>query len=126
MKYYIATKLENHSEHNLLRDLLNARGHEITYDWTAHGPVWSKGIKAIEEVAELEINGVRDSDFVVVLWPGGRGTHVEMGIAIGVGIPIYFISDVEGHHKADPEICAFYCSPGVIRFRTIEEFLNIN
>lgn len=126
MKYYIATKLENHKEHNRIRDLLNARGHEITYDWTHHGAVYTNGIKAIDEIAELETQGVLDADFVVVLWPGGRGTHVEMGISIGAKIPVIFISDNSQHHVASPEICAFYRSKYVHSFTSIEEALNAN
>jgi len=113
MKYYIATKLENHAEHNKLRDVLNNRGHQITYDWTYHGPVYSHGLERVREVAQLEINGVLDADVVVVLWPGGRGTHVEMGIALAQQKPVIFVSDVEAHHQATTETCAFYHAPTV-------------
>ena len=121
MKYYIATKLENHAEHNRVRDILNALGHEITYDWTKHGPVYRSGLGRIREVAELETRGVLDSDFVVVLWPSGRGTHVELGMAIAAGKPVVFISDMEAHHQATQETCAFYHHPLVRRCRDVSE-----
>ncbi len=108
MKYYIATKLENHAEHNRVRDMMANLGHEITYDWTTHGAVWRKGIQCIREIASLETDGVTGADIIIVLWPGGRGTHIEMGIAIGARIPIVFISSVDGHHEASAETCAFY------------------
>jgi hypothetical protein len=121
LKYYIATKLENHAQHNTLRDTLAAFGHQITYDWTTHGPVWRDGIDRCRAVALLETKGVLDADVVIVLWPGGRGTHAELGIAIGAGKPVVFVSDVEGHHQASPETCAFYHHPSVLRFHYVDD-----
>lgn len=115
MRYYIATKLENHEQHNEVRDLLNAAGHSITYDWTHHGPVYSHGLERVAEVALLETQGVLDADFVVVLWPGGRGTHVELGMALAAKKPVIFISPFTGHHEASPDTCAFYHHPFVYR-----------
>ncbi len=123
MRFYIATRLENHAEHNRLRDALAALGHKITYDWTRHGAVWRRGMEVIEEVAKSEARGVLEADEVIVLWPGGRGTHVEMGIAIGAGIPISFVSDVAEHHAASPETCAFYHHPTVRRHSSLEHYL---
>lgn len=124
MKYYIATKLENHAEHNWLRDKLNLLGHECTYDWTTHGPVYSKGLQVIEEVAQLEHQGVADADTVIMLWPGGRGTHVELGMAIALGKRCVIISDVEAHHAATLETCAFYHHPRVSMHKTVAEYLR--
>lgn len=125
MKYYIATKLENHAAHNALRDILNKRGHEITYDWTHHGPVYSHGLERVREVAELEINGVLAADVVIVLWPGGRGTHVEMGAALAQNKPVVFVSDIEAHHKATTETCAFYHSASVTRCKDFRDVAPI-
>jgi len=123
MKFYIATKLENHLEHNRIRDWLVARGHSVTYDWTPHGPVFRSGLDRISEIACLETNGVREADAVIVLWPGGRGTHVELGIAIGTGIPVVFWSSVEEHHEATQETCAFYHHPLVRRVKDFNGFV---
>ncbi len=110
MKYYIATKLENHVNHNILRDLLTRLGHEITYDWTIHGPVFDKGIEEIERVNELEITGVKEAQVLIVLpncqefnIPTGRGTHVELGLALAWNKDIYMIGNkeiIKGSHKA--------------------------
>lgn len=120
MRYYIATSLENMPAHNALRDRL---GPGITYDWTLHGPVFRDGLARIAEVAERELNGIRDADVVIVLWPGGRGTHVELGAALALGKRVYFVSDVPGHHEACAETCAFYHHPLVTRVRTVEQLL---
>lgn len=111
MKFYIATRLENHAQHNRVRDALVAAGHQITYDWTAHGPVWRAGLDRIREVAVLERKGVRDADFVVVLLPGGRGTHAELGMALAYQTPCYVWSEDLRQFQACSETCAFYHDP---------------
>lgn len=108
MKYYIATRLENHAAHNVVRDAMAAEGHEITYDWTTHGPVWRDGLMRIREVAHAETQGVLDADLVIVLLPGGRGTHVELGIAIAAGKRVLLHSENGDPFGATPETCAFY------------------
>jgi nucleoside 2-deoxyribosyltransferase len=113
MKYYIATRLENHVQHNALRDLLNGMGHSITYDWTLHGPVWKRGIETIRQVAANEENGIHDADVVFVLLPGGRGTHVELGMAIAVNTSVIIWSSNKDTLTASPETCAFYHSNNV-------------
>lgn len=112
MRYYIAARIENASAHNQVRDALNARGHEITYDWTSHGAVWHRGLEEIRRVAALEIKGVLDADFVVALLPGGRGTHVEVGAALGLGRTVFIHSTrPDEHFSAHPDTCAFYHHP---------------
>lgn len=116
MKYYIATRLENHQAHNVVRDLLAQRGHQITYDWTVHGPVWRSGAARIAEVAELELRGVVEADLVIVLLPGGRGTHAELGMALSRGRRVLLHSADLAPFGAAPETCAFYHHPLVTPF----------
>jgi hypothetical protein len=82
VRAYIASALENADNVRELRDLLAARGIELTHDWTVHGSVKDQGIERIREVAENELRGVAAADLVIVLLPGGRGTHIEFGIAL--------------------------------------------
>lgn len=134
MRYYIATKLENHAAHNQLRDKLDELGHEITYDWTTYGPVYKSGLEVIGQVAGHEAAGVIAADVVIMLWPGGRGTHVELGIALGDDENyrirngwnrlIIVCSDIEDHHNATTETCAFYHHKRVEMVRSIDEILN--
>lgn len=124
LRFYIATSLENWAAHNALNATLTARGHKITYDWTTHGPVYSHGLEAICDVAHKEANGVRDADFIVMLWPSGRGTHVELGMALALEKRVFFVSPVEEHHKATKETCAFYHHSLVRRSKDIAQFLE--
>ena len=77
MKYYIATSIKRAKEHNLIRDALNEFGHQITYDWTVHGSVKNTSLELLKKVGQAEIEGVKYADFMVVLLPGGNGTHPE-------------------------------------------------
>jgi nucleoside 2-deoxyribosyltransferase len=115
MKVYIATRLERHRDHNAVRDLLARFGHELTYDWTVHGPVWRDGLARIREVSQLEARGVLGADLVSVLLPGGRGTHTELGMAIAAGKPVLLHSFDPMPFEAVPETCAFYHHPLVRR-----------
>ncbi len=59
------------------------------------------------------------ADLVIVLLPSGmkssgRGTHAELGIALGLNIPILIWSNVPGMFEATEATCAFYHHPGVV------------
>jgi hypothetical protein len=82
MKAYIASALENAPAVRVRRDQLAKHGVELTYDWTAHGSVQSQGYEVMAQVARAEADGVRRANLVIVLLPGGRGTHAELGIAL--------------------------------------------
>ena len=125
MRYYIATGLANHAQHNRLMAQFTVMGHHITYDWTTHGPVRDKGLARIKEVAELETSGVSTADFIVVLLPRGlntsqRGTHAELGMAIALGKPVVIWSDQEALFGATKETCAFYHHPQVLQLHSPE------
>jgi len=108
MKYYIATSLARISAHNIVRDALTQLGHEITYDWTIHGSVKSISKDRLREVASLELDGVSEADFVVVLLPGGGGTHVELGYALAKEKIIFLHSEDPGLFELGPQTNAFY------------------
>jgi nucleoside 2-deoxyribosyltransferase len=108
---YVATGLENRTLAAQVISALREAGFRITYDWTTHGSVSGEPLERRREVALDEANGVRKAALLVVLLPGGRGTHVEMGIAIGLAIPVVLISE------DDPGRTIFYESPGVYQCR---------
>ena len=98
MKFYIATTITNWLNHNKVRDVLVAAGHQITYDWTVNpdqGDLRGKSDERLQEVAQEEMQGIRDADFVAVLLPGGVGTHAEIGAAYILSKPTI----INGHPK---------------------------
>lgn len=111
MNVYIATSLANHANHNLLRDELAKYQIKLSYDWTLpRDPEIPRS-----EIAWLELQGVKYADLVVVLLPGGRGTHVEFGAALACEKPIIV-------HGPDEQVCG---ETGECIFFALEEKAEI-
>ena len=95
----------------------------ITYDWTAHGSVWKDGADRIRKVAQAEMQGVLDADYVVVLLPGGRGTHTELGMALADGKPVILYGTDDDF--SGPKTCAFYHHPLVRRLWHLDSIEHV-
>ena len=115
MKYYIATSLARIAAHHVVKDALQILGHEMTYDWTLHGSVKSVSKERLREVASIELNAISKADFVVVLLPGGFGTHTELGFAIGRGKKLFLHTEDPSLFELGPQTHVFYHHPNVIR-----------
>lgn len=113
MKIYIASKLENHLLVQRVRNALQAEGHTITYDWTLHCSVKGQGETRLQEVASAELDGVRSADLVVVILPGGRGTHAELGAANALNKPVLLFSPDPWPFRSNEATCAFYWNKNV-------------
>lgn len=114
MKFYIASKLENATRVRELAEILKSWGWKHTYDWTEHGRVLNR--EALQSVAAEELAGAVRADLVIILLPGGKGTHTELGIALSHKKEIIMHSE-----RLDPfdanggETCSFYWLPGIER-----------
>ncbi|KGP91791.1 hypothetical protein N780_15540 [Pontibacillus chungwhensis BH030062] len=82
MKYTIASGFQNRDQVRYVRDKLNLEGFVHTYDWTQNDRATSK--EALVEIGQKEKYGVKEADLIVVLLPGGKGTHIEFGMGIGL------------------------------------------
>jgi len=107
-KFYIATSLSRYKNHNFVRDSLLNAGYSITYDWSLVGSVKCTTKEKLCFVANNERTGVLQSDFLVVLLPGGFGTHIEIGMAIAANIPIFIHSEDNEIFLPCDKTCAFY------------------
>ena len=123
-KFYIGTGLANRDQHNVVRDFLVGLGHEITYDWTVEEDDFSKGKEPLAAIAQKEVDGIKAADYVVILWPGGRGMHVEMGVAISELKDVHFVTPIESHHDCAPGTSAFYYLPNVIMYKRVAQFME--
>ena len=122
MKFYIASKLENCEQVQSLAMQLKELGWEHTYDWTTHGSVKDTNEKILKDVGQKELDGVKNADIVIVLTPQGRGTHVELGIAVALNKPVYIHHVNDKYFKCDDNTSSFYWLPGVKHFTgSIEE-----
>ena len=116
MKFYIASRLGNFAQVQALSEKLKVAGWVHTYDWTTHGSVKESDVDQLKEVAWNEYNGVKDADVIVVLLPGGKGTHAELGMAIAFGKKVYLCHINDTYFKCDNNTCAFYWLPQVKQF----------
>lgn len=111
IKYYIATSLKNHEEHNKLRDYIDSvagRAFNLTYDWTSHGSVLGDTRDVRIRIANAEIEAVKASEVLIVVLPGRYGTHVELGVALATNTPVILLVP-----DNDPLQCVFYDHPSV-------------
>jgi hypothetical protein len=113
MNYYLATKLERAEEARAVHFNLVSLdvGFKCTYDWTTHGSVKNTSRIRLAEVGLNETKGVLSADVVIVLLPGGRGTHAELGIAIGAGKRVILHSKTGNEFEVNDGTCAFYWQP---------------
>ena len=117
MKFYIAAKWQSRAEVRTLMNLLEARGHTITVDWTTHVNPQNQSI--LQEWAERDEEGVKQCDIFIGLFREsevGNGAVVEMGIALGLGKRIWIVGDAI-------DSCIFMLHPLVTKFPNIEAML---
>ena len=116
-KLYIASTLPNAKTVQRLRNLLAWYQIRLTYDWTIHndGVPFIPDSKPVEKriAAEREIQGVQDAECVLVVMPGGRGTHFEFGVAYILNKPIVLLVD-----KRDTSSPSFHFLNNIVRVTT--------
>ena len=109
-----------------LKSRLNAAGYHITSRWITEDTKFNEGIGAYSDeerrsIAEMDEEDVRAAEAGLILLaelpgktvPGGK--HVETGIAIALGRPIYVIGRREN---------IFHWHPSVRIFETLEQLLE--
>lgn len=119
MKVYIASKLENASKVHLIQQLLREKGYTFPHDWAS---LYLGGNDKADDLADQQIAAVTNSDAVVLLLPGGRGSHVEFGAALGAGRPTAVLR-LSGD---DTKVIGFYraCNtPVLTNLSELAEFL---
>lgn len=115
MKFYIATRLSNVAAMQAMRDHIIESGGVLSYDWSAHGMLGPSKFDQWETIAKAEIEGVREADVLILLLPGGRGAHIELGCALGLGKPVFVIGPQEAFDDGSYGYpCLFYHHPLVV------------
>lgn len=112
MKFYIGSGFYNVNHVRQLRDHLIEQGHTHTYDWTVNERAAS--IVDLREIGSKEFEAIRTSDFVVILLPAGKSSHVELGIALGADVPL-FIHDAANRFDDFETTSTFYHLSHVIK-----------
>ncbi|MET4097662.1 hypothetical protein [Arthrobacter sp. UYCu712] len=87
-KFYVASSFRNIVNVRYVAQTLETTGYVNTYDWTHEsvgGDAGKVTIGDLRSIGQRERDAVIGADVVVILLPGGKGTHVELGIAIAQG-----------------------------------------
>lgn len=108
-RFYLSTRKDRAGHAAGLLEALRAKGWECTFQWSR---VEDAGREGHADIAMAELAGVHAADVLIVLLPGGYGTHVEIGAALALGKPVIL-------HAADritldtPYPCVFHYHPSV-------------
>ena len=117
MTFYVASSVRNAARVNQAAAVLTENGHRRTYDWTRHGDVSREEPLRKREVSALEAEAVLNAELVVLLLPGGFGTHAELGLSIAGGASkrILLWSETSAPFDGPEGFCVFYHHPAVER-----------
>lgn len=113
-KIYIATRLHNAKRAQQLKARLESLGYEITYDWTTHNQVYNE--EELQKVGTKEEDGVRRANLLLLILPGGCGSHWEAGLARGLGTPIVILMEATVEKKS-----FYYLNDNIYRTTTEDE-----
>lgn len=80
MKFYVASSFQNINQVRTLTNRLTQMGWQLTYDWTLNER--ADTAEELQRIGLLEKAAIEDSKLVIIALPGGKGTHVELGLAI--------------------------------------------
>lgn len=102
MRYFIASRWENMKQVQILTENLMAHGHEVfsfvkdprnfvSKDELKEIPSALKDVKGwrgneeLRTMYEEQLEGLRQSDVFILLLPAGESSHIQAGIAFGLG-----------------------------------------
>ena len=122
MKYFIASRWRNADSVKVLSEGLKQKGHQA-YSFLDNGSNLmtggsvAEGLKGfgdavsnwehdpnIKKIFDTEMDGLKDSEIVVLLEPGGHSSLLEAGIGYGMGKEVIIIGPV-----AQPEVFYLIC-----------------
>lgn len=125
--FYVASSFKNVENVRYVARNLEREGYVNTYDWTRIAEAIgekSLTLDDLRDIGQKERGALLKADVVVILLPGGKSAHVEMGIAIGRAKRILL-------HSPDASIdniettSTFYHLPEVEKcYGTLDELLD--
>ncbi|MFC6294029.1 nucleoside 2-deoxyribosyltransferase domain-containing protein [Lactiplantibacillus daoliensis] len=112
-RFYIAGSFRKITLINSLSEDLMAKGYERTFDWTTLQA--TTNLQFLHDIAIQEFQAVVACDFLVFVFPGGKGANIEFGIAAALKKPIYLL-DTTNQVNNPEETSTFYLMDYVHRF----------
>lgn len=113
MKFYIGAGFKNCELVNYYSKILEENGWEHTYNW-AKNISNDETIEDLIEYSKLEQKGIIESDVVIILLPAGRGTHIELGMALALNKKIFLCSATKDEFSIENTV-NFYQLPSIVR-----------
>ena len=128
MKFYIGSGFKNCELVNYYSKVLQENGWEHTYNWTKNinnNPT----VEDLIKYSKLEQNAIIDADVIIILLPAGRGTHIELGMALALNKKIFLCSASEDEFSIENTV-NFYHLPQIKRVvgdadDNIEQIINM-
>lgn len=121
MKFYVASSFQNLKQVRDVARALTQEGLIHSYDWTHNER--ANTLDKLQCIGEAEKQAVIESDFVVILLPGGKGSHIELGIALGLNKRLYLYSPTDNIYNP-AESSTFYHVLGVNKFvGSLDDFI---
>src|SRR5260370_18430217 len=108
-RFCLSARKDRSKQAEPLLEALKSHGWERTLTWTPQDEGSTDGYG---EIALKELDGVRDADVLIVLLPGGYGTHVEIGAALALGKQVILHAPDRKILEA-PYPCIFHYHPSV-------------
>jgi nucleoside 2-deoxyribosyltransferase len=122
MKFYVASSFKNIDKVRYVSEQLKNKGYIHTYDWTKNERALT--VEELKQIGQKEMKAVIESDFIVILLPAGKGSHIELGIALGLNKKVILYSpndEVNDFAKTS----TFYHLSEVVKFTgTIDDLVN--
>ncbi len=113
MRFYIGSGLKNYKLVQYYSKVLEENGWRHTYDWT-RDLGRDMTIENLIEYAKRERQGIADSDAAIFLLPAGRGTHIEVGLALGMNKKIFLCSAAKEEFSMENTV-DFYELPNMVK-----------
>lgn len=113
MKFYIGSGFKNCELVNYYSKVLQENGWKHTYNWTkniSNNPT----VEDLIKYSKLEQNAIIDADVIIILLPAGRGTHIELGMALALNKKIFLCSASEDEFSIENTV-NFYQLPQIKR-----------
>jgi nucleoside 2-deoxyribosyltransferase len=120
MNFFVSGKIGLEKSAKSAMKTLKKAGHKITFDWTSIGHLrpYDINFKMARKTAIKECQAVKEADVLIIIpHKKGIGMFVELGIALGLGIPVRIITRSESK-------TIFFHHPLVKKVRNIHEVIR--
>ncbi|WP_201714024.1 nucleoside 2-deoxyribosyltransferase [Rossellomorea arthrocnemi] len=113
MKFYIASSFKNKDLVRYVSERLKQSSFTHTYDWTKNER--ASTVEELQHIGQNEKDAIIDSNMVIIILPGGKGSHVELGIALALRKRVILYSPNDEVHDF-ANTTTFYHLPEVEKY----------